>query len=358
MALYFLIYFIMYLAVFAILGFGFSFIIDFVIKSAGYRGEKSDHFDGVEFFAPGHSPYDKLYDHARGKFFWKWVLRRPKNHWRHEKNKFRTVPEKRVNSDRIFITFINHSTVLIQTGGLNIITDPVFSNHIGPLPILKLHRYKEPGVKMEELPKIDIILLSHNHYDHMDLKSLRFISVRDNPRILTPLGNSHYLKVHRVKGGEDMDWWDKKVINSDFSVTCVPSQHFSARALTDRNKTLWSGFVLETNRGNIYFAGDTGYGDFIEKIKERYEKFLVGLVPIGAYKPEWFMAPVHISPEEAVKIHTELKIETSIAIHFGTFKLADDGQNEARDFIKRITSKSISPRVDFRALENGQTVMI
>jgi L-ascorbate metabolism protein UlaG (beta-lactamase superfamily) len=155
-----------------------------------------------------------------------------------------------------------------------------------------------------------------------------------------------------------MDWWDKEVINPDISVVCVPSQHFSARAISDRNKTLWSGFVIETPRGPIYFAGDTGYGDFIQSIKQKYDKFILGLIPIGAYKPEWFMAPVHVSPDEAMKIHQDLKIDTSIAIHFGTFKLADDGQDEAKEKIKDIVSKNLLARTDFRVLENGQTVMI
>lgn len=350
-------YFFMYLLEFAIVVFVLGFIIDFFISSRGYEGEVSDHFDGKEFFTPGVSPHDKLYEHGHGKFFWKWILRKPKNHWKYVKNKFRTVPEKRVNSDRVFITYINHSTVLIQTKGLNIITDPVFSKRIGPLPILKLHRYRDPGVKIEELPHIDVVLLSHNHYDHMDIKSLRFISVRDNPKILTPLGNSYYLKTRRVRGAKDMDWWDKEVISQDISVVSVPSQHFSARAISDRNKTLWSGFIIETPRGPIYFAGDTGYGDFIERIKEKYSKFILGLIPIGAYKPEWFMAPVHTSPEEAIKIHKDLNIETSIAIHFGTFKLADDGQDEAKEMIRDIVSNNLIPRVDFRVLENGQSVM-
>ncbi len=341
-----------------ILSIGFALLVDFFVKSRGHHGQNSDHFDGVEFFTPGHSPYDKLYDHAHGKFFWGWVLKRPKNHWTYRKNKFRTVPEKKVKSDRIFTTFINHSTVLLQTSGLNIITDPVFSDKIGPnLPFIRMHRYSDPGVRLEELPKIDLILLSHNHYDHMDLKTLRFISLRDKARILTPLGNSEYLKSHRVKGGEDMDWWDRKKVHEDISVVCVPSQHFSARAITDKNKTLWSGFVLELPRGNIYFAGDTGYGDFVERIKEKYSNFILGLVPIGAYKPEWFMAPVHISPEEAVKIHYELNIETSVGIHFGTFKLADDGQDEAKDKIRKMVIKSDMRRLDFRVLDNGQTMV-
>lgn len=358
MLAYFIFYFVLYLTIFLVLFFGTSLIIDFFLKSRGYTGEKTDHFDGIQFFTPGHSPHDKLYDHARGKFFWKWLLRKPRNHWQHKKNKFRTVPEKRVNSDRVFVTFINHSTVLIQTKGLNIITDPVFSKNIGPLPFIKLHRYRDPGVKMRELPKIDLILLSHNHYDHMDLKSLRYISVRDNPRILTSLGNTRYLKDHRIRGGEDMDWWERREITSEINVCAVPSQHFSARSITDRNKTLWCGFVIELPRGNLYFAGDTGYGDFVDRIKEKYDKFLLGLVPIGAYKPEWFMAPVHVSPNEAVEIHKKLNIETSVAIHFGTFKLADDGQEEAKDILKDLVDKNILPRIDFRALENGQTIMI
>lgn len=360
MFIYFIYYFVEYLVLFLVLFVGVVLVLDSIIRCSGYVGPKSDHFDGVEFFTPGHYVHDRTYEHGHGKLFWKWVLRKPKNHWKHQKNKFRTIPEKRVNSEKIFVTFIGHSTVLLQTKGLNIITDPVFSKRIGPdlLPFAKFNRYRDPGVKISELPKIDLVLLSHNHYDHMDLKSLRFISVRDNPKILTSLGNSAYLKAHRVKGAIDMDWWDKHEINSEIRVCAVPAQHFSARAITDKNNTLWCGFVLETPMGNIYFAGDSGYSKLFSYIAKKYDNFILGLVPIGSYKPEWFMSPMHMDPYQAIEVHKELKIKTSVAIHFGTFKLADDGQDEAKDIITKVVSKSITPKIDFRVLDTGQTIII
>lgn len=360
MYIYFIYYFFVYLFCFVALFIGLVLLFDFIIRSRGYTGPISDHFDGVEFFTPGHYVHDKRYEHVHGKLFWKWVLRKPRNHWKYEKNKFITVPEKRINSDRIFITFIGHSTVLLQTKGLNIITDPVFSSRIGPdiLPFTKFRRYRKPGVNIKDLPPIDLVLLSHNHYDHMDLKSLRYISVRDKPKILTSLGNSRYLKSHRISGAIDMDWWDTHEINSEIKVCAVPAQHFSARAITDRNNTLWCGFVIETPMGNIYFAGDSGYAKLFSHIAEKYKNFIVGLVPIGSYKPEWFMSPMHMNPYEAVKVHNELNIKTSIAIHFGTFKLADDGQDEAKNIIKKIVSESALKKIDFRVLETGQTIVV
>lgn len=360
MVIYFIYYFFVYLFGFLLLFAGVVLFLDFIIRSRGYSGPKSDHFDGIEFFTPGHYVHDRTFEHGHGKLFWKWVLRKPKNHWKYQKSKFRTVPERIVISDRISVTFIGHSTVLLQTMGLNIITDPVFSKRIGPdlLPFAKFRRYKDPGVKISDLPKIDLILLSHNHYDHMDLKSLRYISVRDNPKILTSLGNSEYLRSHRVKGATDMDWWDKEVINPDITVCAVPAQHFAARAITDRNNTLWCGFVIETPMGNIYFAGDSGYSKLFSHIAEKYNNFILGLVPIGSYKPEWFMSPMHMTPYEAIKVHEELRIKTSIAIHFGTFKLADDGQDEAKDIIKKVVAESTMKKLDFRVLETGQSVVI
>jgi L-ascorbate metabolism protein UlaG (beta-lactamase superfamily) len=174
------------------------------------------------------------------------------------------------------------------------------------------------------VPKIDVVLLSHNHYDHLDLPTLQRITARDKPRIIVPLGVAEFLSRNGIKTEREMDWWDVTG-----QITCVPARHFSARGITDRNRTLWCGFWIETPAGGIYFAADTAFGPHFEEIRNRLDKPRIALLPIGAYKPEWFMSPVHMSPVQAVEAHRILAPERSIAIHWGTFQLADDGYDES-----------------------------
>lgn len=349
----------LFIGMFGFTAFFIASIFDFFIASPGYKGPVSDHFDGKEFYSIGKGKKVKENVPSKGIFtFLSWAFSRPKSIWMYRGNKFRHIPERRINNKRIFITFINHSTVLIQTDGLNILTDPIWSERASPFIFAGPKRFRAPGVRLQDLPRIDVILLSHNHYDHMDIVTLRELYLRDKPKIYAPLGNSHYLGLKGVLGAKDMDWWDKESLSSEIKLVAVPAQHFSARAISDRNKSLWCGFVLETSRGDIYIAGDTAYGKFIEKIKEKYSKFILGFIPIGAFRPEWLMSPVHISPDDAFLVHKELNIETSVAIHFGTFKLSDDGQDESPNRIRDLVKASGSKAVDFRVLENGQMIML
>ncbi len=320
------------------------------ISSDGYKGPVSDHFDGERFKSYG-SPIRLTFKSNGHPSVFKWMLERRKNTWQLRNNTFTPTIVERVSGSNIKITYINHSTFLIQMYGKNILTDPVFATRVSPLSFIGPKRYRAPGIKLEDLPPIDMVLLSHNHYDHMDLSALRRISKKWHPLILTGLGNRTYLLKHGIQGSEDMDWWDERNIDEHLKIVVMPAQHFSARAFADRNKTLWMGFTIETPNGNIYFAGDTGYGVFVEKIKEKYQSFRLALIPIGAYLPPWMMSPVHISPDEAIRIHKELHIEKSIAMHHGTFRLADDGQDEPTEHLKKLLQTEAG--VDFQVLENG-----
>ena len=227
-------------------------------------------------------------------------------------------PENRVMNDKLKVTYINHATVLIQTGGINIITDPIFSKRAGPVSWIGTKRIRNPGVKLEKLPKIDIILISHDHYDHLDISSLRFITKRDNPLVLTGLKVGNILKSKKMNNFKELDWWDyHKFENIKF--TFVPAQHQSGRSVFDENKTLWGGFVIETSGGNIYFAGDSGYGDFFHQIVEKYKTFRLTILPIGSYEARWIMKTMHMNPEDAVQIHKLLNSKQSIGMHYGTF---------------------------------------
>ena len=258
----------------------------------------------------------------------------------------------------LIVTFVNHSTVLIQTEGLNIITDPVWSKRVSPLWGIGPKRYRPVGMRFEDLPPIDVVLISHNHYDHMDISTLKRIVKKWKPKIYAGLGNARYLRSRGIRGTVDLDWWEKDVIIEGVAVVCAPGQHFSSRALSDRNKTLWCGFILETPHGDVYFAGDTGYGMFVQKLHERYKKFRLALLPIGAFRPEWFMGPVHVSPDQAMQMHHELFAQTSIAIHFGTFHLADDHQDEPPERIRDIIANTPDPKPNFLVLDNGESTIV
>ena len=186
----------------------------------------------------------------------------------------------------------------------------------------------------------------------MDRATLRSIARAHKPRIYTGLGNAAYLGRKGIKGAREMDWWDETT-DGELRITAVPAQHFSARSVTDRNYTLWCGFVLEVRGERVYFAGDTGFGPFADDIAQRFDSFTLGLIPIGAYDPAWMMRPVHADPDEALRMHDILRIRTSIGIHHGTFRLTDEPQSEPRERIER----DRGPR-DFRVLDNGGAVLI
>jgi L-ascorbate metabolism protein UlaG (beta-lactamase superfamily) len=318
-----------------------------------YKGPVSDHFDGKKFKNPTGIPAKGLAD------VFKWMMTRQRKKWT---EKTGLLPGKRPLdhfNDGIRITFVNHSTFLIQVDGLNILTDPVWSRRVSPYTWAGPKRTRPPGIRMDDLPRIDLILLSHNHYDHLDMRTLQILNGGHHPQFITPLGVGALLETNFIRGSTDLDWWQEKSVSNKLVVSCVPAQHFSGRGMSDRDATLWCGYVLQTTFGNIYFAGDTGYNDktFVE-IGTRFERMKVSLIPIGAYKPQWFMGPIHVSPEQAVTIHQEVRSEKSIGCHFGTFPLADEGPDDpVEDLAHSLTRQSI-PRDQFITLTEGESIVI
>ncbi|MES2765042.1 MAG: MBL fold metallo-hydrolase [Bacteroidota bacterium] len=318
-----------------------------------FKGAVSDHFDSEKFFNPFQGA-----DQERGfldVLKWQFDRKTPKGYWPEFIDDVKqTVPEQRVLKGEIRATFINHATVLLQVDGLNIITDPVFSERVSPVSFAGPKRHRATGVAFKDLPPIDLILLSHNHYDHCDIDILKELQARDNPVIFTALANKAFLNREGFKKVKEFDWWQGDAFKN-IRVTAVPAQHFSGRSLGDRNYALWCGFMVETSVGNIYFAADTGYCPVFKEIGERFKNIRLALIPIGAYKPEWFMGPVHVSPVDAVKIHHDVGAQESIAIHFGTFNMADEGEGEAeRDLLKEL-QKPDNSGVKFLALKNGES---
>lgn len=288
----------------------------------------------------------------------RWMLTRRRGPW--EKRieiETRPAPPRVIPRDGLRVTFVNHATVLIQTGGFNLLTDPHWSERCSPFTSFGPRRVHVPGIGLDDLPEIHAVLLSHNHYDHCDIPTLRRLARDHSPRVFTGLGNSRLLAAHGIMNSTDMNWWDSAGLESEvggrIEVTFVPAQHWSGRGLSDRAATLWGGFVLRCPAGVVFFAGDTGDGGHFEMIRDRFGPPRLALIPIGAYLPRWFMRPVHLSPEEAADAHLRLGAERSVAIHHGTFRLADDGREQAALELVRACSRRGISEEDFRVLAPG-----
>ncbi len=260
--------------------------------------------------------------------------------------------QPRGEGGKLQVTLVNHSTVLLQQRTSHILTDPIWSERASPLPWIGPRRRRSPGVRREDLPRIDIVLISHNHYDHLDLQTLRWLASRGDPVFIVPIGVSRLLRSERIGPVYELDWGEARNVETT-TVHCVPALHFSSRGIFDRNKTLWCGYVINHESGIIYFAGDTAFGDHFAQIHEWFGSPRLALLPIGAYEPRWFMSSVHMGPEEAVRAHEILGSGTSIPIHHGTFQLADDGIDTAKHQL--LTS---SKPDSFLTLENGQSIGI
>lgn len=294
-----------------------------------YSGLPSDHFDGVRFFNPDHPDTDRgLRDLLR------WKLKGTAAPWPRSVPVQQTVPDPRVAELRV--TVVGHASVLIQAGGLNVLTDPVWSERASPIPFAGPRRVWAPGIAFESLPPIDVLLLSHNHYDHLDMATLRRLHRRDSPLMVTSLGNDAILRRAipgvRVVAG---DWWDRIKIGQGGEVMIVPAYHWSARTGRDRRMALWSGFMLSTSAGHVYFSGDTGYGNgrIFREIRQRVDRPDLALIPIGAYAPRWFMCAQHTDPNEAVQIMEDLEATRAIGIHWGVFQLTDEHREEPPELL-------------------------
>lgn len=232
-------------------------------------------------------------------------------------------PEERVFGEKLSVSFINHATFLVQCNGLNILIDPFFSERASPVSWAGPRRMRAPGMTMAELPPIDVVLVSHNHYDHMDLPSLEKLAAQDHPLLITGLGNAYYLTGLDYPVIRELDWWQSTWVKG-VTIHYVPANHFSKRGLFEANKALWGGFVIESSAGRLYFAGDTAWGPHFAEIGKRFAPIRVALLPIGAYEPQWFMSASHVNPEEAVHAHLALGARESLAMHYGTIQLSNE----------------------------------
>ncbi len=328
-----------------------SALIGWKVSAPVYRGEKSAHFDGKKFINPNGIKAKGLTDVL------KWMVNRNKGEWSEIENAFiGQPPAHKLSEDITRITFINHSTTLIQLKGQNILTDPVWSKRVSPFQWIGPKRVRPAGINFEDLPPIDVVIISHNHYDHLDEATVKRLNSLYQPVFIVPLGVSELLKQWSVANIIELDWEQNKTLSSEITITAVPAIHFSGRGNMDRDATLWCGYVINSGKTNVYYTGDSGYGKIFKEIGNKYGPFDVALIPIGAYQPKWFMSPIHISPEEAVEVHLDVQSKKSIAIHYGTFPLADEGLGDApKDLEIAIANRGLNWN-DFIILPEGHFI--
>lgn len=287
----------------------------------------------------------------------KWQLSGSRQKWpRRIENGTYAAPPKRVHGKILNVTWIGHSTVLIQTAGLNILTDPFFSRRASPFQFAGPKRICDPGIAIENLPPIDLILLSHNHFDHLDAHALANLKKMHDPKLITTLNNGRYIKNYPCT---ELDW-RQSVEHGDAQITLMPALHWSKRSLSDTNRALWGAFVIETQGGIIYFAADTGYGtgETFREVKSKFGSPRLSLLPIGAYEPRWIMKPQHMNPAEAVMAHLDLGSAKSLAIHHGTVQLTDEAVDAPLIDLEEAMVRHKIEKADFIVSEIGQSLEI
>lgn len=307
-------------------------------------------FDGKRFSYPDNNQEGSRWDALR------WAISRKPAKWpRRLPNPQADPVQTHVADGRLRVSFINHATVLIQCDGLNVITDPVFSKRVSPVKFAGPRRHREPGLSIDQLPEIHAILISHTHYDHMDLRSISALCDRHSPHILAPVNNGPIIEKRTTHKVIELSWWDTHAINERVSASLVPARHWTSRKPGDENQALWGGFVIRFSSGSVYFAGDTGYGDgshFVQA-RDQYGPFRCALLPIGAYEPRWFMKPQHMNPAEAVQAFKDLQANFALGIHHGTFQLTDEAHDAPVNALQEALAENSIDSLKFRTLGNG-----
>ncbi|OFW20253.1 MAG: hypothetical protein A3G21_26675 [Acidobacteria bacterium RIFCSPLOWO2_12_FULL_66_21] len=310
---------------------------------------KSDHFDGRRFFNPTGATGQPFAAVLR-------MLREPRLPWPARVDLVPARPPA-LDGAAAAVTFIGHSTFLIQTAAGHILTDPMYSERAGPLTMFGPRRVRPPAVRFEDLPPISVVLLSHNHYDHCDLPTLARLAKRFDPLVVTPLGNAPLVQSAGLRRVEELDWW-QEARTSAVPIVLTPAQHFSARTPLDRNRALWGGFMLVAGGARIFFAADTAYAPFFRDVRQRLGPIDLALLPIGAYEPRWFMQAVHMNPAEAVQAHLDLEAAESIGMHFGTFQLTTEGVDDPLRALEDALRAENVPPSRFRTLRHGESIRL
>lgn len=335
------------------------------------KGRISDHFDGNLFFNPGIGmppPLPAGGETKRGisGWIWRWMFGNDWPAWPQIRNgKWGEPPAARVPKDSLSVTSIGHATFLIQMDGLNILIDPIWSDRCSPVSWAGPKRHQDPGIRIEDLPPIDAVLVSHNHYDHLDLPTLKRLERKGVQRSITTLGNRDLIRGAGISTVDELDWWQSVRLSEEVTVTVVPAQHFSARTPWDRNKTLWGGFVIAGPSGIVFYSGDTGYGPHFREISQRFSPIRVAILPISPFRPRKSNEPshghypvVHMRPSEAVQAHLDLRASFSVAAHFQVFQLGSDGFDDAPNELRStLLERDLKPDV-FIAPPPGHSIRL
>jgi len=329
-----------------------------IYRMKAYSGPVSDHFDGMRFFDPDGSPPKSLGELLR----WQFGPGRQRASWPEwAPSPYADAPPPRVGGARVRLSFVGHASWLIQTASLNILVDPVWSMRASPFAWAGPKRHNDPGIAFESLPDIDVVLVSHGHYDHLDVATLSRLAAKFSPRVITPLGNDATMRgADSAIKAEAFDWHDRVELGHEVAVTMVPTRHWSARGLFDRNKTLWASFVIETSAGKLYVVCDSGYGEgkHFRRVAEAHGPLRLAILPIGAYEPRWFMRDQHMNPSDAVEALDDCGAAQALAHHYGTFQLTDEAIDAPLIALHAALDEAKIPREKFAALKPGQVVEI
>jgi L-ascorbate metabolism protein UlaG (beta-lactamase superfamily) len=321
-----------------------------------YSGPVSDHFDGLRFFDPEGAAPKSLLDLLRWRFTGEAAAKWPD----HVPNEFSDTPPLRV-TDGARLSYVGHVSWLIQTAGLNILVDPVWSERASPFSFVGPKRVTAPGIDFDKLPKIDIVLVSHGHYDHLDTATLSRLTAKFDPRVVTPLGNDITMReADSSIRTEAFDWNDRVELGNGVAVTLVSTRHWTARGITDRNKALWASFVLETPKGKVYIVCDSGYGSgsHFRNVGEEHGPLRAAILPIGAYEPRWFMSDQHMNPEEAVNALNDCGAEIALAHHHSCFQLTDEAIDTPVKALAEALAVARIPPERFPVLKPGQVLTL
>lgn len=313
-----------------------------------YRGKISEHFNGKKFSFPieKYAPSLNKRDHDASsleitRLAQKYQQKILKSKWEKSYTIIPqlyepTTPEQ---SKSICYTLIGHATVLVEWHNLKILIDPIFSEMASPFSFWGPKRFQPCAISIHDIPKIDVILISHNHYDHMDIPTLKYFKQRDLPLIITGLGNKKYLQRFNINNVHELDWWQKYETIPKLNITFVPSKHWSSRGFFDKNRSLWGGFIIEHNNRKIYYAGDSGYHKHFQEIGTRYAPIDLAFFSIGSYTPNKTSLRAHLTPENAVKAHLDVQAKKSVGIHFGIFQLSLEGIDQPIEDLKNAKKK-------------------
>lgn len=338
------------------------------IANAYYKGPISDHFDGRVFFNPGHEGPKSF-----GEFL-RWNLMETSERWPDSfPSPHPPLAAAKLTGDaardRVRVAFIGHASFLVQAQGRNILFDPVWSDRASPVSFAGPRRLNPPGIAFDDLPRIDTVVITHNHYDHLDVVTLQRLWARDKPRLVTPLGNDTVLRQEVFTGAyastpglriDTVDWGATVALDNGVKLHAVPSLHWSARGMRDRRHALWASFVVETPAHRLYHVGDTGFGEgtIFREARARFGDMDLALLPIGAYEPRWFMRGQHMNPADAVAAFELLGAKRAVGHHWGTFKLTNEGiERPAQHLAQALAERGIAP-ARFEALRPGAVVEV